>query len=88
MSTWEKEYAIVTLIRTDNGKFDELTHVVTYQPVDQAYPTGIISSTKLAVGYRYMPDEDLDTEKAYDIYVDAVKKKRIFGPDMMMVVGA
>jgi hypothetical protein len=87
MAVWNKENIVISLVNTATGENDTGTHTVKFQPVDQAYDSGAINGTQLDSLYRYIPASDLDTENAYDIYVDGTKLKRIFGSDMLPAVG-
>jgi len=86
MSVWARNDMIITLRRTDTGKYDTATHTVLFRPVSVG-TSGDIAATQLDSLYAYKPDSVGDTEEAYDIYVDGSKKKRIYGPDMLMNVG-
>ena len=90
MAVWPKNDAIQTLIDSATGAWETVAKTVKYQPTDQAYPTGAIAATQLASGHSYVPNSDLDSLKHYDLYVNAVKKKRVFSPDSEpnIVVGA
>ena len=84
MATWAKEYMIYTLIDGDTGEYDEDSHTVIFRPTDG---TADLSTSVLSCGYRYRPDSDGDTSKAYDIMVDGTKIDRIWGPDLMALLG-
>jgi hypothetical protein len=82
MAVWAKERAIYICRRSDTGKLDTSTHTVIYRPVSVG-SSGDISTTQLSSLFAYKPDENLDTEEAYDIYVDGTRIRRILGPDLM-----
>lgn len=86
MAVWSRNHAIITLRRSDTGKLDTAAHTVVYRPVSVG-SSGDITATQLTSGYAYKPDSILDTEEAYDIYVDGTLVKRIYGPDMLPDVG-
>ena len=87
MATWERENAIVTLINSSSGELETSAKTVRFQPVDQEYPTGVIEATQLSSLSRYIANSDLDTENAYDIYMNGTKIFRKWGPDLMPPIG-
>jgi len=86
MAVWSKKLATITLRRDDNGKYDTASHTVVFRPVSVG-SSGDISGTQLTTLYAWQPASNLDTTEAYDIYVDSVRIKRIYGPDMLPDVG-
>jgi len=78
MAVWSKDYATITLRRSDNGKYDTATHTVIFRPIISGSD---VAGVQLDTLYAWEPTSNLDTTKAYDIYVDEVRIKRIFGPD-------
>lgn len=86
MSVWSNNYMVYIHRRSDTGKLDTTAHTVVYRPVS-AGSSGDISATQLTSLFAYKPVSNGDTEEAYDIYVDSVKVKRIFGPDTLPAVG-
>ena len=86
MATWNAEYAMFINYDKNTGLENTTAKTVEYQPVDQGYPTGKISSTQIAGTGKYIPDSDLDTELAYDVYVETSRVKRILGPDLMPAI--
>lgn len=87
MATWNAEYAMFINYDKNTGAENTTAKTVEYQPVDQSYPTGKISSTQIAGTGKYIPDSDLNTENAYDVYIEGSKIKRIFGSDLMPPIG-
>lgn len=87
--TWKKETVRYPLV-DDTGAPDTGSHVVKLQPIDQAYPTGAISCSRLTGGdgNLYQPDSDLDETKHYDWYVDTINQKvRVFSPNSIPPLG-
>ena len=87
MSTWKAENAMFILYDSSTGAEDTTPKTVVFQPVDQGYPTGAISTTQISGTGKYICDSDLDTENAYDIYVNGSRVKRILGPDLIAEIG-
>ena len=81
MSTWDKNIIWISLAKS-TGADETVTHVVQFQPIDQAFSTGAVlglqSSSKVN---RYQPASDLDTTKNYDVHIShsATPTGRIFG---------
>jgi hypothetical protein len=89
MSTWSKNVIFIRLLANGTGSGDTSAHTVEFQPIDQAYPTGAIAGTQCSGDASvYQPASNLDTEKHYDIYVDAARVGRIFGMDANPSFGA
>lgn len=87
MSTWNKYNCVVQLTLTTLAN-DTTTHTVQFQPASQSFSNGAVLGTAgSGEPSRYRPVSDLDTEKAYDIYVDSTKVDRILGPDLIAEVG-
>ena len=82
MAVWSKEYMVYVHRRSDTGKLDTATHTVVYRPVSVGAP-GDIAATQLDSLYAYKPSSNGSTTESYDIYVDSVRIKRIFGPDTL-----
>ena len=82
MAVWSKNDMIITLRRSDTGKYDTTTHTVLYRPVSVG-TSGDITATQLDALFAYKPASNGSTEEAYDIYVDGTKVKRIYGSDML-----
>ena len=79
MAIWAKELVLFPVMIWASGTADTSAHTVKLQPIDQAYPTGAIACTHKGNGY-YGPDSDLSDATHYDIYVDGIKKERIYSP--------
>ncbi len=78
---------IITIRDATTGELDTGTYAIKYQPVDQPYDTGAITASQLPSLSNYKPDEDGNTEQAYDIYKDGTKIGRIWGPDLLPDIG-
>ena len=88
MANWSN--AVVHLVSMTTLADDTTTHVVQFQPVDQAFSAGAIlgsqGSSNLA---RYIPVTDLDSTNAYDIHIShsVTPITRIFGRDLIASPG-
>jgi len=86
MAVWDHTTIVYPVMDGSTGALDTNSYTVQFQPVDQAYPTGAIACSQLSEG-NWNPDSDLDTELAYDIYVNTVKIDRRWGIDLMAAIG-
>ena len=90
MGTWAKEdVPLIHLANWTTGVDDTASYTVILQPKNDSYPTnGIACSQCTTNTYRWRPDNDLDTELDYWIYVDAVIKGTLSMRDgISMVIG-
>ena len=78
MAAWDKNTIIIPLFDEATGALDTTNHTVEVYPMDQAYPTGKVTCTRLSCGYTYRPDSDLDDETHYWIRVDGTDKYPLF----------
>lgn len=76
--SWNKDYIGIELFIPDTGEPDTTAHVVEFQPIDQAYPSGAVNATQCSINKEiYQPDSDLDEWTHYDIYVDGTNYMRL-----------
>jgi len=76
MATWDKEKILFRLISVPSGDPDTSVHTVELQPMSASYPTGAVACSQCTSDASYWyPDDDLDDELNYWIYVDTQKMR-------------
>ena len=82
MSLWPKENVLLQLRHGSTGLPDTDEHSVKLQPLEQTYPNGAVNCIRASGDPSFwLPETDLDTESHYDVYVDDLRKRRMFSPD-------
>jgi hypothetical protein len=87
MAVWQKEEIPIPLFDKTTGLLDTTNHTVEVYPMDQAYPGGKVTCTRLSGGYTYQPDSDLDDETHYWIRVDGVDRYPLFAKKSYPAIG-
>jgi len=89
MATWDKDTVFIELVTPITCDPDEAAYTVKFKPLDgTAYPTnavaGVQGTSRLD---RWYPASDLDDEYHYDVYLNDVKKGRIWSINAMPSMG-
>ena len=89
MALWAKNKIWYQMVTETTGADDTADHTVLFKPLDgTAYPTNAVAGRQGTSNLsRWYPSQDLNDIYNYDVYVDTVKKIRLFSPNSLPVVG-